>query len=291
MRKKCMLIMLTSLLVSPGLWAQDVNFKSTELAKGLYVIEGVGGFAGGNMALSIGEDGVILIDDSLPPLSDKLMAAIAKVTTDKVDFVVNTHVHGDHTGGNAAFGREGATIVAHDNIRKRLMAQTGDRAMPKEGLPVITFADGLSIHLNGNEARVKHLKQAHTDGDAIIHFPTVDIIHCGDLFFNGMFPFIDLNSGGSVDGFIAAQEAIIAMAGEKTQIIPGHGPMATRADLQTAVDMLKDGKKLVAAMVKAGKSEAEVLEANPLSKYHDTWNWNFITTERMTKTLYQDLSK
>jgi glyoxylase-like metal-dependent hydrolase (beta-lactamase superfamily II) len=224
------------------LFGQDnIDFKSTELTPGLHMIEGVGGFAGGNMALSVGEDGVILIDDSLPPLSDKLIAAIAKITDQKVDFVINTHVHGDHTGGNEAFGKAGATIVAHDNIRKRML-----EGKPKDALPVLTFAHGLTFHLNGEEARVIHLAKAHTDGDAIIHFPGADVIHTGDICFNGMFPFIDLNSGGSVDGYIAGQEKIITMAGENTKIIPGHGPLATRADLEKNLAVLKDAKKLVA---------------------------------------------
>lgn len=267
--------------------AQDggnVDFKSTELSTGLYMIEGVGGFAGGNMALSVGEDGVILIDDSLPPLSQKLMAAIAKVTDKPVDFVVNTHVHGDHTGGNEAFGKAGATIVAHDNIRKRMLADK-----PKDALPVITFAHGLTFHLNGQEARVIHLKDAHTDGDAIIHFPGLDLIHTGDLCFNGMFPFIDLNSGGTVDGYIAAQEKIIALSGPNTRIIPGHGPLGNKADMEKNLAVLKDSKQKIAALVAQGKSEDEVLAANPLAE-HESYSWVFITTERIIRTIYKDLN-
>ncbi len=283
----------------PAVFAQqsgNITFKSTELASGLYMLEGVGGFAGGNLGLSVGEDGVILIDDSMPPLTNNMKAAIAALTDQKVDFVINTHIHGDHTGGNVAMTQAGATIVAHDNIRRRMLEEgvstgAGTVKAPKGALPVLTFSDAITFHLNGHEARVFHAKNAHTDGDAIIHFPGADVIHTGDIFFNGMFPFIDLNSGGSVEGFIAAQEEILSLAGEKTKIIPGHGPLAQKSDLQTAVNMLKDCNKKVTALVAQGKSEEEVIASNPLAEYHDKWNWAFITTERMTRTLYRDAKK
>jgi glyoxylase-like metal-dependent hydrolase (beta-lactamase superfamily II) len=157
-------------------------------------------------------------------------------------------------------------------------------------LPVVTFADEVTFHVNGQQAHVFHVAAAHTDGDAVIHFRDANVIDAGDLHFNYMFPFIDLDSGGSVSGFIAGQRRIIAMADDETRIIPGHGPLASKADLQASVDMLVDARDRVEALVLEGKSEEEVLAANPLADYHDTWNWGFITTEKMTQTLYRSLS-
>lgn len=268
----------------------EINFKSTELAMGIYMIEGEGGFAGGNITLSMGEDGVVLIDDGVPAMTEKLVAAIAKLTHHPVDFLINTHVHGDHVGGNEALGMAGTTIVAHDNLRQRLLADgmttaAGQVPTPKAALPIVTFSDEVTFHLNGREAFVFHVAAAHTDGDAAIHFRDDNIIHAGDVFFNGLFPYVDLDSGGSVEGFIAAQERILEMANEETKIIPGHGPLANKKDLQVAIDMLKDAYARVQALVDAGQSEEAIVETNPLADYHDDWNWAFITTERMTKTL------
>ena len=276
--------------------APKITYKATEVGKGLYMLEGQGGFAGGNLGLLVGEDGVILIDDGLPPLAETMKAAIAKLTKSSVDFVINTHVHGDHTGGNVAMTEAGATIVAHDNIRAHMVAKgvpsgNGTVPAPKDALPVITFSDQVSFHLNGQQAKVIHVPHGHTDGDAFIHFTGLNVIHTGDMMFHGLFPFIDLDSGGSVNGYISGQKKILSLADDNTKIIPGHGPLASKADLQAAVDMLEDAKALVATMVKAGKSEDEVVAANPLVKYHEKWNWGFITTERMTRTLVRGLSK
>ena len=286
---------LAALLASPVL-AQggSITFKSTELAAGLYMLEGQGGFAGGNLGLLVGEDGVVLIDDGLPPLIDQVQAAIDELTGEPVDFLINTHVHGDHIGGNAALGKEGATIVAHDNLRKRLEAEgmpTGPDSSapaPDEALPVVTFSDSVTFHLNDREAFVFHVAQAHTDGDAVIHFREDKVIHAGDVMFNGLFPFIDVDSGGSVDGYIAAQERILALADDETRIIPGHGPLAGKKDLQAAVDMLKDARSRVRALVEAGRSDEEIVAAEPLADYAD-WSWQFITTERMIRTLVREL--
>ncbi len=273
----------------------NITFKSTEVAKGLYMLEGVGGFAGGNLGLSVGPDGVILIDDSLPPLTGTMKAAISEITKEPVDYVVNTHVHGDHIGGNESMAKDGATIVAHDNIRKRMIEHgvpTGNGTIeaPKGALPVITFSDEVTFYLNDNKAQVIHVAHAHTDGDAIIHFTDADVIHTGDVMFNGLFPFIDLDSGGSVDGYIKAQEKVLSLAGDKTKIIPGHGPLASKSELEASVAMLKDGKKIISALVAKGMSADEVVAANPLEAY-EKMNWQFITTERMVRTFYRDIKK
>jgi glyoxylase-like metal-dependent hydrolase (beta-lactamase superfamily II) len=291
-----MLALLPAVFFMPVL-AQDsdISYKSTELAPGLYMLEGEGGFAGGNLGLLTGEDGVVLIDDGLPPLTGKLLEAIGKLTDDAVAFLINTHVHGDHIGGNEALGKKGATIVAHDNLRQRLVTEgmttaDGDVPAPKDALPVLTFADSVTFHLNGRQAFVFHVAHAHTDGDAVIHFREDNVIHTGDAMFNGLFPFIDLDSGGSVEGYIAAQRRILALANDETKIIPGHGPLAAKKDLEAAIEMLTNARDQVRQLVDAGRSEEEILAENPLKAYHDDWNWRFITTERMTKTIYRELT-
>ena len=298
MRKKLTLLALLPTLFFTPLQAQDseISFKSSEVAPGLYMLEGEGGFAGGNLGLLTGEDGVVLIDDGLPPLTEKLLAAIGKLTGDPIDFLINTHVHGDHIGGNEALGKAGATIVAHDKLRQRLVTDgmttgAGQVPAPKDALPIVTFSDAVTFHLNGRDAFVFHVERAHTDGDAVIHFREDNVIHAGDAMFNGLFPFIDLDTGGGVGGYIAAQERILALADEETKIIPGHGPLASKHDLQAAVDMLKDAYARVRKLVEGDQSEEEILAANPLADYHDDWNWGFITTERMTKTLIRDLTE
>jgi glyoxylase-like metal-dependent hydrolase (beta-lactamase superfamily II) len=265
----------------------DISFKSTELAPGLYMLEGQGGFAGGNLGLITGDDGVVLIDDGLEPLAAITVAAIESLTSDPVDFVINTHAHGDHTGANEVLHGKGATVVAHDNLRRQMVKDGSKRA----ALPELTFTDAVTFHLNGHTAYVFHVANAHTDGDAVIHFPEVNIIHTGDAMFNKLFPFIDLDSGGSVSGFIAAQKKIIAIADDETKIIPGHGVLANKADLQAAVDMLEDAQARVRALVDAGKSQEEVIAENPLADYEDDWTWEFITAERMTATIYRSLTK
>lgn len=265
---------------------QEISFKATQVADGLHMLEGVGGFTGGNLGLLSGADGTLLIDDGLQDLSATLLAAVTQAAGTPVDFVINTHVHGDHIGGNAALHEHGARIVAHRNIRQRMIESD---AAP-EALPELTFTDELTFHVNGQQANVIHVAQAHTDGDAIIHFPGVNVLHTGDVMFNGLFPFIDLDSGGSLAGYIAAQTSLIEMSDEETRIIPGHGPLANRADLVRARDMLVDAEARVQALLDQGLSAEEIQQANPLADYHDDWNWGFITTERMTATLIRALS-
>jgi cyclase len=265
----------------------DISWKSTEIAPGLYMLEGQGGFAGGNLGLITGDDGVVLIDNGIEPVVAATIAAIESLTGDPVSFVINTHAHGDHTGANESLGGKGATVVAHDNLRRQMVKDGSNRA----ALPELTFTDAMTFHLNGHTAKVIHVANAHTDGDAIIHFPEVNIIHTGDAMFNKLFPFIDLDSGGSVSGYIAAQKKMIAMADNKTKIIPGHGVLANKADLQAAVDMLEDAQARVKALVDAGKSQEQVIAANPLADYVDGWTWDFITADRMTETIYRSLTE
>lgn len=278
------------LLIAGVATAQDVatEVKVTEAAPGVYMLNGANGFSS-SMALVVGEERVVLIDDGMAPITADLVATVDELAGKPIDFVVNTHVHGDHVGSNASMAEDGAVIFAHHNLRKRLV-EDPTPAGGVGGLPVVTFADGVHFHLNGQEVHVFHIKDAHTDGDAAVHLMGSDVIIAGDLHFNYMFPFIDLDSGGTVKGYMAGMRKLIKMAGEDTVIIPGHGEIADRDDLQAALDMLVDAEKRVEALVQEGMSADEVVAANPLAEYHDEWNWGFITTERMTRTLYRSLT-
>jgi len=279
------------LCMAPLAAAQDsaIAFKSSEVAPGFHLLEGDGAFGGGNVTLFVGDEYVLLIDDAMVPTVSALMDAATEVAGRPVDFVINTHAHGDHVGGNEYLSANGALIVAHDNLRKRMQGNpeldTGPGA-----LPVLTFADAVTFHVNGQEAYVFHIEKAHTDGDAAILFREANVLVAGDVMFNKLFPFIDLDNGGSVSGYKAGQQKLIDMVNDDTRIVPGHGPVASKADLITNLDVLKDSEARVKALFDDGMGEEDIVAANPLSVYHDEYNWGFITTERMTRTLIRSLT-
>ena len=252
------------------------------------MFEGVGGFSS-NMGALIGDEHVLLIDNGMAYITASLVAALQELAGRPVDYVINTHMHGDHVGSNAALAGEGATIFAHDKLRSRL-AEKPELAGGPAGLPVVTYADKMTFHVNGQQAIAYHFEHAHTDGDSVIHFPQANVIDAGDLFFNYQFPFIDLDSGGSVDGFIKGQQRIIAMSDENTKIIPGHGPLASRADLEVSVNMLIDARSRVQELVAKGMSQDDVVAANPLADYREQWDWFFIDGNKLTTTMYRDLT-
>jgi glyoxylase-like metal-dependent hydrolase (beta-lactamase superfamily II) len=271
----------------------ELRVVTTEVAPQLFMLEGAGGFVGGNMMLSIGEDGVIMVDDALSSNLALIKTAIKSVTDKPIDYLINTHIHADHIGNNEAFSKEGSHIVAHESIRQRLIKdgvpRSANKKAPKGSLPVITFSHAMDFHLNGDDMHVFHVKNAHTDGDAVIHIENENLIHTGDTLFNGMFPYIDYAHGGSLDGYINAQKTMLGLANEETKIIPGHGPLANKKDLQASIAMLEDSKEIISKLVANGKSEDEIVKLNPLSAYHDKWNWGFITTERMTRQIFKGL--
>jgi cyclase len=248
-----------------------VEIRVERVAPGVAVLFG----AGGNVGLSYGEDGNILIDDQYAPLTERIVAAVESVNPGPVRFVVNTHWHGDHTGGNENLGRRGAVIVAHDNVRQRMsteqfMARFNATvpASPKGALPVITFSEGVTFHLNGDTIDVVHAANAHTDGDAIVRWRRANVVHMGDLFFHRFsFPFIDEGSGGTFQGLIAAVEKGIGLTDERTVVIPGHGPVATRADLIAYRDMLLHARDRVAAGIAAGRTLAQIQAERPLGRW------------------------
>ncbi|MBR9825059.1 MAG: MBL fold metallo-hydrolase [Alphaproteobacteria bacterium] len=264
---------------------REVTVETTEMGDGIYMMST--GIAG-NLALLIGDDGAVLIDDQLPDTGAQIESAIVEITGEGAPrFIVNTHYHGDHVGGNAHFSERGSTIAAHHNIRTRLQNDP-QTWMSEATLPIMTFGDDLTFHMNGQTVEVSHVPEAHTDGDSIVYFREANILHMGDIMFAGLFPFIDLDGGGSVDGFIAGMERGVALADENTRIIPGHGPLASVADLQASIDMLREAAFRVRTLVEGGADLDAVQAAEPLADFHDDWNWRFITTERMVATLYND---
>lgn len=280
------------LIVSSAL-AQDwmaTAYEHTEIAPNIYMLTGADGKSGGGgVGLLTGDEYVVLIDDGFYPTGSPLLEKVEEVAGRPADFIINTHAHGDHTGANELFASEGAIIVAHDKLRERMKDDEQQNTGPG-ALPVITFSDQVTFHVNGQEAFVFHIENAHTDGDAAILFREANVIAPGDIVFRGVFPFIDLDSGGSVAGFQNALRKLIDMSDDETRFISGHGPIGTRAGLEKDLAMLVDSEARVKAMVDEGMSEDDIVAANPLSLYHDDYNWSFITTERMTRTLTRSLT-
>lgn len=291
---------LAQILPTPRLGAQagldTVQIRSQKLTDHVYVLFG----SGGNIGVSVGDDGGFVIDDQFAPLSEKIKAAIAQLDPKPVRFVVNTHWHGDHTGGNENMSQGGAVIVAQDNVRKRMSVEqalerggqtTRVPASPHAALPVLTFAEDVTFHVNGDSLRVIHVAAAHTDGDAIIHFTKANVIHTGDTFFNGRYPFIDLSSGGSIDGIVAAADKALSLANESTQIVPGHGAVGTKADLQEYRSVVSTIRDRIAKMVAARKTLAEVAAAKPTAEFDAKWGKGFITPDMMVDQVYTSLKK
>ena len=272
-----------------------VEVKAEQLAPGVAVLFG----AGGNIGVSYGEDGTTLIDDQYAPMTPKIQAAVAALGATPTKFLVNTHWHGDHSGGNENFGKAGAIIMAHDNVRVRLAAgavsgagTSGARtipAAPPAALPVITYAEGLKLHLNGEEVRVIHMPAAHTDGDSIVHWTKSNVIHMGDLFMLQVsFPYVDRESGGDVRGFVAAADKVLAMADDQTKIIPGHGAIATKADLQNHRNMIATVIVKVEAGIKAGQTLDQIKASNPTDGFGVNPK-GFISADRFVETVYNNL--
>jgi glyoxylase-like metal-dependent hydrolase (beta-lactamase superfamily II) len=249
------------------------------------------------MALSVGEDAVFLVDDQYAPLTERIKAAIAAITDKPVRFVLNTHWHFDHTGGNENLGQAGALIVAHDNVRKRMSVEQFIKdfdmkvpASPKAALPIITFSETTTFHLNGEEIQAVHVPPAHTDGDSLVQYRKANVLHMGDTFFNGSYPFFDMSSGGSVDGMIAAGEKALSLVNASTKIIPGHGPLADRKALESYLAMLKTSRDRIKSLVSAGKSVDEIIAAKPLAEFDGTWGKGFIQPDQFLRLLHGSLS-
>jgi glyoxylase-like metal-dependent hydrolase (beta-lactamase superfamily II) len=272
-------------------WSK-VQIKTTKIAGNVYMLEG----AGGNIGVSVGEDGILIVDDQFAPLADKIKASLKTLGQGKLRFILNTHWHGDHTGGNVAFGSE-TTIVAHDNVRKRMSTEQKSEffksttpASPKEALPVITFDQSLTVHFNGEEIRAIHFPNGHTDGDIVIFFTTSNVVHLGDDFFSGRFPFVYLESGGSVEGLTKNIGELITKIPAGAKLIPGHGPISTIDDLKAYHRMLVETTAIVRQKIEAKKTLAQI-KSEGLPAEWNSWGTGFIKTDAWLELVYLSLTK
>jgi glyoxylase-like metal-dependent hydrolase (beta-lactamase superfamily II) len=273
--------------------AQQQDFSAVEIkvipvAGNIYMLEG----RGGNIGVSAGSDGILIVDDQYAPLAEKIRAALKGINPGKLKYVLNTHYHGDHTGGNAVFGPE-ASIIAHDNVRKRLASGTKVRGnqvapSPAEALPVITFADAVSVHFNGEEIKAIHFPRGHTDGDSVIFFTKANVVHMGDDFFAGRFPFVDLENGGSVQGLAENVAKVLAQVPADAKVIPGHGPVSTVEDLRKYHRMLLATTDVVRKGMAAGKT-LEQLQTDGLPEEWKEWGGGFIDTKSWIATIHGSL--
>ncbi|MEQ6122958.1 MBL fold metallo-hydrolase [Pseudotenacibaculum sp. MALMAid0570] len=280
-----------SLNISVSSQNREVKIEVTKITEQFYMLKG----QGGNIGLFIGEDAIFMIDDQFAPLTPKILEAIKKITPQKVDYLINTHWHGDHTGGNENMAKEGALIVAHENVRKRMSKESTRRgrkipASPKEALPVITFDKDVTFHINGDDILATHIHNAHTDGDALVYFANNNVLHTGDSYFQTGFPYIDLTSGGSIDGYISGIEKMIMLVDDETKIVPGHGTVSSKKDLEEYLVMLRTLKNRVEAEIKKGKTLEEVKKNTNITKGYESKSW-WITSERIRETIFRSLNK
>jgi cyclase len=288
------------LLFACGLGAQDpdlrkVEIKVSKVAGNVYLLQGVGG----NIGASIGDDGIVLVDDESAPLTDKIQAALRGITDKPVRFVINTHYHGDHIGGNAYFQKQATPIIAHDNARRRMESggATGNggsmhfeaKPQPKDALPVITYDHAVTLHLNGEDIRVLHFPSGHTDGDSVVFFPKSNVVHMGDEFVTH-FPFVDVEAGGSLSGMIDAVENVLAQVPANVKVIPGHGEVSSRDELQAYLTMMKATRDSVARALKDGKTLDQMKQAKILDPWKK-YSGEFVTEDAFLETLYISLTE
>ncbi|MEM7551843.1 MAG: MBL fold metallo-hydrolase [Bacteroidota bacterium] len=288
--------LLLALLISSFSFSQNfdkVEIKKIEVSENIYMLVG----AGGNIGVLTGEDGVLMVDSQYNQLSEKIQKAVDDITEKPIKFLVNTHWHFDHTGGNENFkNSEGSIIVAHENVYTRLQKEHFNeifdwdiKAADKNAWPTITFTEEFKFHINGEDVNIFHSENAHTDGDAVVYFTKANVMHTGDVFVRYGFPFIDITVGGGIDGMIKIQKKILDVTNQDTKYIPGHGELASRADVVEVYEMLKETKEIIQKHKEKGKTLDEVLTAAPLKSYAERWNGNFISTELFTQFVYETL--
>ena len=276
---------LVSTTFIPAAFSQDrfekVEIEATALKGSVHMLTGMGG----NIGVSAGDDGILIIDDQFAPLAEKIAAALGELGSDKPKYVINTHYHGDHTGSNAFFhSHKGATILAHDNVRVRL---ANDEKVSPDALPAITYENGIKLHFNGETIHIMHLESGHTDGDSIVWFEQPDVMHTGDLFFNGVFPFIDLKSGGSVKGYIESVKQVMEKIDDDTVLIPGHGALSNKAEYTSFLAMIEETFAFIKAQKAKGMNLEAITEAGLDTKW-DKWAWSFISEDKWIATLYEE---
>ena len=269
---------------------RNVEVKTHKITDHVYMLEAAGG---GNMGLSIGDDGAFLIDDQYDYMTGKILQAVEALTDKPIEFLVNTHRHGDHTGGNENMSEIGAVIIAHVNVRERMGAgrTSNPQAPATEGaLPVVTFTDEVTLHWNGDDINVFHVAPAHTDGDSMIHFRNANVLHMGDTYFNGMYPYIDTGSDGSIDGMIDAADEALRRCNDDTRIIPGHGPLSGVDELRTYRTMLQTVRDRIAELVADGQSKEQVIAAKPTADLDEQWGGGFMKPDRFVGIVYDSLT-
>jgi cyclase len=256
-----------------------VKIVPIKVTEQIYMLKG----SGGNIGVLIGNEGTLMIDNQFAPLSNKINGAIKTLSPGEIRFAINTHVHGDHSGGNENFNKMGATLVAHDNVRTRMMKETvnpqTNRTTPprdKEAWPVVTFADKLNLHLNGEDVILHHFDKGHTNGDVIVQFKNANVVHTGDAFVRYGYPYIDLSNGGSVNGFVNTLDKILLLLDDNTKVIPGHGELATKADVKKLRDGIADIRDQVAAALKKGKKVEDIAALGITDKYEAEWGKGFV---------------
>lgn len=291
MKHTSLLVFLGIVLAAGGARAQQQDFskvtiKTTKLTEGVYMLEG----SGGNIGVSVGEDGVIVIDDQYAPLTPKIQEAISKLSNKPIRFVINTHWHGDHVGGNENMAAAGAVIIAHENVRKRMSTEQFIALMnrkvepsPAKALPIVTFTTDITLHFNGEDIHVMHVDPTHTDGDSIIVFPKAKVVHMGDTYMTISYPFADISSGGNFDGFISTSNKVVGMTDAATKIIPGHGPLSNRAELKAWHDMLVEIRAAVKKQADAGKPLEAIQNAKPTARWDEKWGGKFIKPEQVVE--------
>lgn len=289
--KRVSAVIILFFTISISAQKKEVKIISTKITNNIYMLEG----QGGNIGMFIGKDGVFMIDDQFAPLTSKILSAIKKITNKPVRYLVNTHWHGDHTGGNANMQKEGAVIVSHENVRKRMSVDQIVRgrkkaASQKEALPVITFTKDMMFFLNGEDILVTHIHNAHTDGDALVYFTNSNVLHVGDAYFQKGFPYIDVDSGGSIDGYIQGIEKMIALSDDKTVIIPGHGRLSNKKELKVYLKMLKSLRVSIKLTIKEGKTLEQVKLDSDITKPFKKLSW-WITEGKIKEAIYRSLKK
>lgn len=290
-----LLFTLTSIVNDVNAQDENVTISTTKLTNNTYMLKG----SGGNIIVSVGQDGVFMVDDQFAPLTEKIKEAVSNITDQPVKFVINTHWHSDHTGGNENFGELGAIIISHDNVRERLSTEQFSEffnrtvpPLPEKGLPIITFSNNMTIFQNGDEIKIIHVDKGHTDGDSIVYFTKNNVIHVGDDFNDKSYPLIDISSGGSIDGFISSLQTISSIIDDETKVVSGHSELSNKTKVNDLANMLKDVRQNVSQMIADGKSLDEIIASQPTSKYNEIYyDHSILKPEDFVTIVYQSLTK